>query len=106
MPFKKIITQDSDLNKIQQNAEDEFRKLKNNPLLDSVLVSRVKLEAGKDNLVPHTLGKVPRIWLLAGLNWSSYIWSAASTQLNNQNADERYINILTSTTCTVNLIFA
>lgn len=106
MAFKKIYTEDKNLQQVQDNVDDALRPLQSLPLSKAVLVSNISLTSGQDNLVPHGLNKAPLLWILAAQNTNSRVWSQNSSQLNNQSSNERLINIRCSTTCVVNLLFS
>lgn len=106
MSLRKVITQDKNLQLIQDNVDDAIRPLQKSPLSGAIVVSNVNLIAGQDNLVSHGLGTAPSLWMLAALNANSVIWSQGSTELSNLSSNRLYINLRCTANCTVNLLFA
>ena len=106
MAFRKIITGDKNLQLVQDAVDSALRQLIKSPLAGVHLVKDVTLTSGQDNLVAHGLGRAPQIFLIASVDADTRVWTQASTQLSNQNASDTWINLRTTNTCTVNLIFS
>jgi hypothetical protein len=104
MPFTKIYTKDYNLQKIQDNVAQALKPLETTPLSQSNLLTGVKLTAGQDNLISHTLDQNPNLWLVAGIDTNATLWSPPSSELQGKSQNDKFINLWTSATCTVNLI--
>lgn len=105
MAFRQIQTGDKNLEAIQDNVADALRPLENAPTAKTQLVTTLALTTGQDNLVPHGLGRIPRFWVLAGINVSATVWNPASASLQNQASNVRLINFQCSANCTVSILF-
>lgn len=95
--FQTINSSDYDLQKLQDNTAKAFKPLTDCPLLDGVLIESVSLTSGRDNMISHTLGRVPRLWIVAKKDQNSTVWEKTSP------APSSLLNLWCSTSCTVNL---
>lgn len=127
MPFEQINTTDPNLQKIQDNIAKAFAPLdktslsvvsfdssghsqssraqQNLPFSGGGLV-RIPLVAGKDNLVPHALQRVPQVWILARLDTNTTVWEQVTSQLKsssgqNISANSNFLNLWCGTDCIV-----
>lgn len=101
--LQQINTPDKNIQLIQDFVNAALTKLQNAPLAGGVLLSRVTLTSGQDNLVQHTLGRMPTLYFNSIPNVSTTIWSPNTASLNGSNSDSTRINLRCSTTCIVNI---
>ena len=64
--FKKLQISNDILSRFQDNVEEIFRIFTSLPICDGLLLEDVALTTGTTNLVSHGLGRVPRMWIVAG----------------------------------------
>ena len=93
--LKRIQTPDRNLQLIQDNTQTALTQIQQSPFIGGNLLSNISLTASQDNLVPHKLGATPQIFVLAGLDANSTVWSPS--------ADSTYINLHCSADCTVSV---
>lgn len=74
--FKKMITADEDLTKVQSNLQEYFRPITTNPTLDGVRVTGVSLSSSSVNAVNHTLGREPLGWILIRKKGAADVWDS------------------------------
>lgn len=103
MALKRILTQDKNIQLIQDNVEEALIPLQSLPMVNGVLIKNVVLRSGQDNLIPHTLGRFPQIYFIGNRDTNSSIWNPITAALNNQKSNSSVINLWCSTTCTIAL---
>lgn len=77
-PFSILKTGQDLLERIQQNIANALNPLLAIPLVDGNLISQYVLKAGSVNLVPHGLGRKPKLWFVAGQNGNNTVWETPS----------------------------
>lgn len=80
--FKKVQTQNQDLNSVQSNIEQFVKPLVSNALLDSVILKNINLEVG-DNQIDHKLGRELLGWVIVKTSAASAIYDKQSTNSNS-----------------------
>jgi hypothetical protein len=74
------------------------------PFLTGNLITAA-LTSGQDNLIPHGLGRTPKVWFVARLDTNTNVWeattSALATSSGNQSATDLYLNLKCGTSCNV-----
>lgn len=103
MTLKRIITNDKNIQFIQDNIETALFPLQNNLMTGAKVIANVTLTSAQDNLVPHQLGRVPQIYFVGNIKVNTNIWSPNTASLNGVNSDSSQINLRCSTTCVVTL---
>jgi len=101
--FKTINTQDKNLQLIQDNVAAAIAPIQRSPLIGGVLLLNVSLKAGQDNLVQHTLNRMPQIIIPGIPSVNTTIWSPASSSIGNQSSNSQYVNLCCSSNCTVSV---
>lgn len=103
MALKRIITQDKNIQLIQDNVDSALTPLQNGTFTNGQLLKNLSLISGQDNLISHNLGYVPTIILSLMPNMQSTIWSPNSTSLNGSNANSSQINLRCSASCVASI---
>lgn len=103
MALKRISTTDKNLQLIQDNVESALIPLQGMPMVGGGLLQNIVLTAGQDNLVPHNLGRSPKVFFIGSLDTNSVVWNPTSPAINNQKSNSTVINLRCSTTCTISL---
>lgn len=82
MSFQRIILTDpiqpKDIQLIQDNINNAITPLQQIPMVGGRVIS-VSLLTAQDNVVTHSLGHNPTLWLLGNLNANAVVWSTAAT---------------------------
>ena len=68
----------------------------------------VALTMGQDNLVPHGLNRLPVVWVIMGQDTNATVWSPTTASLANasgqaQSANSTFINLRSSSNCTISV---
>lgn len=125
-PNSLIQTEDQNLNRVQRNIQNTLNTLQestnkvvtyvngraaivntvSSPPFSAGTLITIPLTSAQDNLVPHQLGKVPFVWMLAGQDTNSTVWSPVSPLIldvkgNSLSSNQTYLNLRCSTTCNV-----
>lgn len=100
-PFQQIITTDQVLQLIQSNVNNALTPLQANPMTGGVLLKKIALISGQDNLIQHTLGRTPAIFFIGNLDSNSTVWSPASPSLGGTNSSATLINFRCSSNCSI-----
>jgi hypothetical protein len=95
MSLRRIITDDKNLQLIQDNVSQAFRESDAQPMSQGVLISNVALTSGQDNPVSHGLRSTPTRWVILDVNAQATIWRTAW--------DEANLTLHTSANCTVSV---
>lgn len=103
MPLKRINIPDKNLQLMQDASADAVRGIEATPFQGGKLITGKALVSGQDNLIAHGLSRVPQMWVLAGVNVNTAVWSPVSTQLANAASSAQYLNLRCGTSCTVNV---
>lgn len=103
MGFKRTPTEDQALSQVQDQVAASLGEIERTPFQGGQILQSISLTSGQDNLVPHKLSRTLQIWVLAGLDVNSTVWSPTSTELAGQSSDTRFLNLRCSTSCTVSL---
>jgi hypothetical protein len=91
-PVETINVSDRVLQKIQDCIARVVNLIVKKEIIDGVLVPAT-LATGKDNLVPHGLGRKPLMWCLSDLNAQATVWSIGSS--------DRFLTLRSSADCEV-----
>ena len=89
--FIKIITTDSELNRLQTNIEDALTPITKKPQLDSEILTNITLTVGIVNNIPHKLNRIPIGFKLINKNAQSDVWNA-------QKSDSKFLYLTPSAT--------
>lgn len=103
MSFKRIITDDKNLQLVQDNIDAALIPLQSNLMTGAKVINNVSLTSGQDNLIPHQLGRTPVIFFIGNLKLNSVVWSPVTTTLSGSNWSASQINLRCSTSCVVTL---
>jgi hypothetical protein len=77
--FKKIQSEDKDLNKVQSNIEQLIEPFLNSEITDGVLIKNISLDSSITNQVNHKLGRKPLGWIVVRQRANSIIWDSQDT---------------------------
>lgn len=117
--LKRILTEDKNIQLIQDNVDQALSPLQGSPLSSGTLLSTqtnankqevpIAITSGQDNLIQHRLGRQIQYWIVSELNVSATIWSPATSKLSNsagtpQSSNSSYLNLWCSSNCTVSLV--
>jgi len=91
-----INVNDYELNRVQDNLVEVVNTIADKPIVDGVLIKRVILAAGSDNLVIHGLSRTPSLVLVGTPNTNAVVWQTGVVT-------DSYVVIRTSADCTVNM---
>lgn len=80
--FKKIYTQDQDLQRIQQNTQVVFDGILNQTIIQGNLLPSVSLSNGVDTIIQHKLGYRFTGWIIVNKNATGDVWN--SSTVNNK----------------------
>lgn len=94
MAFKKIITANQDLNRVQDNVGQALSDLQSAPLSGGQIQNSVPLVVGP-NQVAHKLGRQPTQWMITDLSAASIVYRGSW--------DSNFITLNASVDCTINL---
>lgn len=94
--FKKIVTLDSDINKLQDGISDSLEPLLKKAHLDSQVLTGIVLTQGTINQVSHLLGRKAIGYNVVNRYAQCDIWNA-------QESDNNFIYLMTSSDCTADL---
>lgn len=72
--FRRINSESTDLNKVQDNIDNAFSYLVQDPFTSAVLLKNIKLTAGNDNIINHKLGRNLIGWILVRKRGPGDIW--------------------------------
>jgi hypothetical protein len=104
--IQRIGVNDKDLSRIQDNIARAVDVIGAKPILDGVLIEGVVLTSGSAALVPHSLGRPYRGWIVvkkrpttAPPSTSIYIWDIDLAD----NLKTSLLSMWTSVNCTVSL---
>lgn len=75
--YKRIRSDNADVNRLQESAIDQFDAIKACPLLDGLLLS-VSLATGS-NQFAHKLGRLPQGWFFTDRNSAATVYRTAWT---------------------------
>lgn len=103
MTLKRINTSDKNLQLIQDFTDAALIPLQQQSLSGGVMLKNISLIAAQDNLIEHTLGRMPQLVLALVPNANSTIWSPLSATLGNQSSNTQYVNLRCSASCTLNV---
>lgn len=101
--FKRIRTDDRELEMIQDNIESAFRPIVASDIVPGLLLKDVILRAGQDNLVAHTLARMPQLWHVVRIDAAANLYEYPSIELGGLTLTSRFINLRTSADCKVSL---
>ena len=93
--FKKLVTGDQNLDRVQGNIEDFSAKITKVPIIDGSLLTGIYIASGQDNKINHLLDRQPRMWMIADQDTDSRVWRTAW--------DSKYLTLRASSSCTVSL---
>lgn len=87
--FIKIITQNAEINRIQEQISRIFEQVLNLPLLNGVFISAT-LSAGTNTAINHGLTRIPLGWIIVDKGSAGDIWRTSwdnrTITLNNNSA--------------------
>lgn len=101
--FKRIRTDNRELEMIQDNIESAFRPIVASDIVPGLLLKDVSLKAGQDNLVAHTLARTPQIWQIVRIDAAANVYEYPNIELGGLSLTSRFINMRTSADCKVSL---
>lgn len=101
--LKRILSQNKDVQLIQDNVDTALTPLQNSLFQSGNLLSSINLVAAQDNLIQHKLGHSLQIWILCGQDSNSTVWSPVSSSLGGLSSNAQFINLWCSSNCTVSL---
>jgi hypothetical protein len=99
MTFNKIISQNSDLNRVQNEISRELQKLNNNPLSNVLFLENAEIGTSDTEIV-HNFGAEIKGWFIVRLDTDARVWEP-STQTP---APKQSFYLRSSAACTVSLI--
>lgn len=102
--LKRILTEDKNIQLIQDNVDQALTPIQNSAMSDSALLTGINLVSGQDNLVQHKQAKQLQYWILSGINAQSTVWSPTTSKLSGASSNSSYLNLRCSTSCVVNLV--
>lgn len=97
--YKKVNTDDKDINKLQENLSQFFVSIENNPIIDGTLFKEVVLTSGQANLIEHKLSRKPLGWVVIRKRGQSDIWDLQ----DSNSLPSRTLDLRCSSTVTVDL---
>lgn len=100
MSFRKIVTPDQNLQKVQDAIEGAIKDL-NSGTFSGGRVLKVAMNGGVDNLISHGLSRVPQYWLLLGKDAATDIWETPSSSLQGKSATDKLINLTSNVNCNI-----
>lgn len=92
--FQKIITKDTEVDRLQTNLANTFNQLNNNPFLGGNLLQNVAVATGGTQIT-HGLNRQPQLWVLCDQNTNTTVWRTAW--------DTNTITLKCGSNCTINL---
>ena len=98
MAFNKIISQNSDLNRVQNEISREFQKLNNNPLLNILFLENVEIGISDTEIV-HKFDAEIKGWFIVRLDTDARVWEPYLT-----GTPKVSFYLRASAACTVSLI--
>lgn len=105
--FDPLRTGDPSIDRIQTNIASAFAKIlakiSASDVFGGTLVKGISLTTGQDNIVSHGLGRIPKIWILSGLDSNATVWSPVTAVLNGASSNATSLNLRCSANCTVSL---
>jgi hypothetical protein len=97
--FKKINTDNYELQKVQDSVVSAFQTLGMNYMINGELLKDITLQSGVDNQVQHKLSRVPNGFFIVDKNAAADVWQ--STTANK--IKDRILLLRSSATVTINL---
>jgi hypothetical protein len=95
MALKRVVTQDQNLNQIQDNVDEALSAVNLSPFQSGVLLTGKPLSSSTPNQIAHTLGRMPRVWVLTDQQQNSTVWRVSW--------DAKFITLSCSVNCTVSM---
>ena len=99
MIFKKINTDNYELQKVQDSVASAFQTLGMNYMVNGELLKDITLQSGVDNQVQHKLSRVPNGFFVVDKNATADVWQ--STTANK--IKDRILLLRSSASVTINL---
>jgi len=95
MTLKRVISQDRNLQLVQDNVDNAITKLQNSPISGFSGASFIQNAAIGTSQTPvaHKLGRTPVLWIVVGINANATIYSS-------QASDANYLYLTASAGCT------
>lgn len=103
MSLKRVLTQDKDLQAIQDNADQALTPIQRSIFVGGNLLVGISLISGQDNLVSHKLNRALQIWVPSRLTANAAIWELSTTASGATVDTTRYVNLGCSANCTITL---
>ena len=72
--FRKVVTEDQDINKLQAYLEETFEQILKSEIIDGVLLKGIQLDNSKTNSVSHKLDRNILGWLVIRRRAKAQIW--------------------------------
>jgi len=94
--FDKIVTTNSEINRLQTNIESSLSPIVQKPQLDSNILTGIILHVGKTNNVAHLLNRIPIGYKVINCYGESNVW-------NIKQSDSSFLYLACSATVTVDL---
>lgn len=99
-PFRKLVTGDQAIDRIQDSVGEAMRSTQACPLLDGVLITGVKLVAANYTQTEHQLNRIPRGYLVVRRSANAVVYD---DQANNESLAERCLKLRASANVTVDI---
>lgn len=97
--FKKIKSEDSTLNRMQDQVEFTISQLVRTEILDGRLMKEVKLQTGSTNVIEHKLGRAIRGWVLTRKRANATVWDSQ----DSNTRQDKFLNLECSADVSVDL---
>ena len=95
-PFRIFQPDTEDVETLQENLQEFFKGVEDNPLLDGRYIEDEDLAVGA-NTIEHKLSRVPRGWFLCDVD-------AAGTDVYRSSAlDDKHLKLTAAAICTVKI---
>jgi hypothetical protein len=94
MAFKRVVTQDQNLTRVQDNVQAELTRIDVSPFQNGVLLKNLALKSGA-NSIAHTLGRAPQVWVVTDRTSTATVYRTSW--------DSKFIGLQASAACTVSL---
>lgn len=79
LPFRRIRTDNSDIQKLQDSTDETFRSFQKKEILEGRLLEDVAIVSGTAKIVQHKMGRALRGWIIAGKDADARVWETPST---------------------------
>jgi hypothetical protein len=97
--FKKVNTDNYELQKVQDSVAAAFQTLGINYMVNGELVKDITLASGVDNKVEHKLSRVPNGFFIVDKNATADVWQSTTSN----KIKDKLLLLRSSATVTINL---